>query len=68
MDSELVGLAKGKPEMIVLAGIATVLAIIWAVIVVVFADGMPAVSGVQPHGTIFAAWIIVSLLWIAVVV
>ena len=54
--------------MIVLASIATALAILWTVVVVVFADGMPAVSGVQPHGTIFAAWIIVSLLWIAVVV
>ena len=36
--------------MIVLASIATVLAVLWTVVVVVFADGMPAVSGVRPHG------------------
>ncbi len=53
--------------MIVIASLASLLATIWTAIVIVFADGMPAVSGMQPHATIFAAWAVVSVLWIAAV-
>lgn len=52
--------------MILLAILATLAAVVWSLFVV-FANGMsdwPS-AGFQGRGTIWAAWVVVAVLWLA---
>ena len=51
--------------MIIIAIVATIGAVLWSAFVV-FANGMSASPGMfQGRGTIWVAWIIAAILWIA---
>lgn len=58
----MVGVAEGKPGMIVFAIIATAIAVGVTVLVVVYSEG-----GVG-YSTVFVAWIVAAILWLAVAV